>query len=255
MIAIVAAFKDEVSEYLNDGRFRVTHKEGRLKAYESDNFPKVVVLEGGIGKDLAQSAAHMAVERYGPELMVSAGFAAGAKTGVGTGDTFVCDRLIAIEGPAYLWAGSEVMETQLNSVHDMFASIPGGPAYKFAECLTVPQFVANASMKRWLGSTFNASLIDMEGFWVNQTAEEFGVPCVTVKATLDPVEQALPGFVGKIVDPQLSKRALRAALHLTVNPAEAPRLLGLRKQVRIARTALADLLGRIASASNNLAAP
>ncbi|MDP6421352.1 MAG: hypothetical protein QF477_16215 [SAR202 cluster bacterium] len=256
MLAIVAAFKDEVSEYLKDGRFRVAHKDGNLTAYESETIPDVAVLEGGVGKDMAQVATQLAVDRYAPKLVVSAGFAAGAKTGMETGDLFVCDRLVAIEGPAYLWAQSDVRTAEAGRIHEMFdANGLAGQDYRLVGCLSVPQFVSNASMKAWLGKTFDVSLIDMECYWVNRTAEALRVPCVSVRAMLDPVEDAMPAFVGEVVNRHLGKRALKAVTYLSANPAEAPRLIGLMKQVKVARSALASFLTGLVAVRDSLAAP
>ncbi len=256
MLAIVAAFKDELSEYLKGGRFRVAYKDGNIRAYESEEFPDVAVLEGGIGKDMAQAATQLAVERYSPKLIVSAGFAAGAKREMETGDVFVCDRLVAIEGPAYLWAQSDVRTAESGRIQEMLdGSGPDGQGYRFAGCLNVPQFVSNASMKAWLGKTFDVSLIDMECYWVNQTAEALRVPCISVRAMLDPVEDAMPAFVGQVVDRRIAKRALKAVTYLSTNPAEAPRLIGLMKQVKVARSALAGFLTTIVAVRNSLATP
>ena len=64
-------------------------------------------------------------------------------------------------------------------------------------CLTVPQFISNSSMKAWLGRTFEVRLIDMESYWVNEAARGAGVPQLSVKVMLDPVERNGAGIRGR----------------------------------------------------------
>ena len=250
LLAIVAAFKDEISEYLGRGGYRVTVTEGRLRIYESELIPRVVVLEGGVGKELSQRGTRAIVERFRPDMVISAGFAGGAMTGANTGEAFFCDRLVAVDGPLYLWEKSEAVEHLDQELLDKVrANIPGGAAeYQLGACLTVPQFISNSSMKAWLGRTFEVRLIDMESYWVSEAARGSGVPQLAVKVMLDPVEESVPSFVGATLSRGRAYRALRGAAYLARNPMEAQRVFRLIRQVKRSRTALANFLERIVAA-------
>ena len=255
MLAIVAALKDEISEYLSRGKFQVTATEGRLRIYQSELVPEVVVSEGGVGKELAQEGTRQLVERFRPDVVISAGFAGGARTGAKTGDGFFCDRLVAVDGPLYLWEKTEAVEQLDQGMLDRIrAGIPGGAEeYQLGACLTVPQFISNSSMKAWLGRTFEVRLIDMESYWVNEAARGAGVPQLSVKVMLDPVEDTVPAFVGDTLSRGRAYRAFRGAAYVAANPLGTRRIFRLARQVKMARTALANFLDRIVAAQTALA--
>lgn len=254
MLAIVAAFKSELSGYLKRGRFQVTRQDNGFRIYESEHVPEVVVSEGGIGKERSQECARLTAERFKPDMMISAGFAGGASEGMKAGEVFICDRLVAVDGPPFLWGKEEVFESSSLEMVQRFkqAKLGDRTEYQVGACLTVPQFVSNRSMKAWLGSTFNVSLIDMESYWVGEVAGSFGIPYLTVKAVLDPVDQSVPRFIGETLDKGMAVRTLRAVAHLVINPADVPGLIRLSSQVRVARASLTRFLGRVVAARTTI---
>ena len=176
-------------------------------------------------------------------------------TGANTGDAFFCDRLVAVEGPLYLWEKSEAVEFLDHELLERIrVNIPGGAAeYRLGACLTVPQFISNSSMKAWLGRTFEVRLIDMESYWVNEAARSAGVPQLSVKVMLDPVEDSVPGFVGDTLYRSRAYRAFRGVAYLAGNPLEARSMFRLARQVKKSRTALANCLFRIVAAQTAFA--
>jgi adenosylhomocysteine nucleosidase len=254
LLAIVCAFKDELSGYLKSGQFEITNQENGFRTYESMFVPEVVISEGGIGKEGSQEGARLTAERFKPDLMISAGFAGGASEGLKPGDIFICDRLLAVEGPPFLWGKDKIFENSgMELVQRTSQAILGSRAeYQIGACLTVPQFVSNRAMKAWLGNTFNVSLIDMESYWVSEVAASFGIPCLSIRAVLDPVDQSVPRFIGETVDKGLGVRAARAVAHLLMNPVDAPQLVRLSQQVRAARSSLTRILSTIVSARTTI---
>ena len=91
MLAIVAAFKEEIKDYLKVGQFKITDRNEYLRAYLSKSLPDVVVIVGGFGKDRSQEAVEFAIERYRANAIISPGFAGGARAGLTSGDLFVCE--------------------------------------------------------------------------------------------------------------------------------------------------------------------
>ncbi|MDP6454631.1 MAG: hypothetical protein QF898_15115 [SAR202 cluster bacterium] len=250
MLAIVAAFKDEMSGYLKKGRFQITKQDEGFRIYESERIPEVVISEGGIGKERSQESARITAERFKPDMMISAGFAGGASEGAKPGEVFLCDRLVAVDGPPFLWGKEEVFEISSAEMVQRFrqAILGDRTEYQVGACLTVPQFVSNRSMKSWLGDTFNVSLIDMESYWVSEVAGSLGIPSLTVRAVLDPVDQSVPRFIGETVDQGMAVRTLRSVAHLAMNPADAPQLIRLSRQVSVARASLTRFLDKIVAA-------
>ena len=246
MLGIVTAFKDEVRGYLRHGGFRVVDRSGYLSYYLSKKHPDVVLVEGGIGRQRASEATRQLAERYEPELIVSAGFAGGVQEGLSTGDVFLCERVMSIEGPAAFWnldAANERLLVGDNILNGMPTDLADPyEGYASIGCLSVPQFVPTSSMKSWIGSTFPVSIIDMESYWVSETAASYGIPHMVVRSVLDPVGQTLPAFVEEAVGEDSGSNWARAVKYAIARPMETPKLLQLAGQARVARASLAEFL-------------
>ena len=250
MIAIFAAFKEEIRDYLKAGRFRVVEREGSFLFYLSELRPRIVVVEGGFGNERAAEAVRTAIERYNPETIVSAGFAGAVRNDLVAGDLILCERLLCLEGPAALW-GRESPRERLSKDDGLLRRLIGTDSHTIRSggCLTVPQLVSSRSMKEWIGRTYPVSLVDMESFWAGEAASEAKLPFVAVRAVLDPIDQTLPPFVGRSADNPDGLLWLRALRYLTTRPAEAPQLLRLRSQSRVARASLAGFLSALSPTS------
>lgn len=245
VVAIVAAVHEEVGDFLARGGLRPAQQDGSTRFYESPSGGHVVAV-GGIGKGSAQGATRSAVERYRPDLIISAGFAGGVKLGMRSGEIFLCDTVWAVEGPPSGWTPETAQSISLVAQGDdggpAGEGSPGAPGHSRGGCLTVSRVVSESAMKARIGARFPVSVVDMESFWVSQAAARYGVPAIVVRAVLDPLEQSLPSFIeraaAKGVDGRW-KHALRFALS---RPAEIPALFRVAGQARAARAALAGML-------------
>ena len=257
MLAVIAAFRQEVAGFLKTGSFQETSREGGLRFYTSESLPNVVVSEGGFARESARESVREVVRRFSPTLIVSAGFAGGAKPGQRAGRVVVCDRVIALEGPAYTWKRGIEREMELStpllaglrekmSLDDRYRPARG---YEIGSCVTVPQFIANSSMKEWLGSAFDASTIDMESYWIAEAAGEMRAPFLAVRAVLDTVDQDVSPIVGRALEQGVAGSSLRSVRHLVSSPFDVFGLLALWRQVKTARKSLGDFLFRFALSS------
>ena len=250
-LAIIAAFRREIGGFLRRGGFREVGRADGLRFHRSESAPDVVVIEGGLARDGARAGARAAASRFGAEMIVSAGFAAGAKAGQRSGGALICDRLIALEGPAFTWSRDSTLEIRPDPALLNRALARMGASERGCEtggCVTVPQFVANAPMKAWLGRAFDASALDMESYWVAESAADARLPWIAVRAILDPVEQDVSRFVGDTLRDGRIARGVRAVRHLSSRPSDAPGLVKLSRQVKRCASALADALTRLTAA-------
>ena len=210
MLAIIAAFHQEVGDYLKSHRFSVAERHDYLRLYQSDMKPDVVVIEGGVGREKAEEATRLSIESYRPDYIVSAGFAGGARQGVKAGDLFLCDRLFSLQGPAPFWqpgSANERSMEELDAADDLVDGRDGAREdYSVGGCMSVPDLASGAQMKAWIGATFPVGIIDMESYWVSETAAAHGIRHMVVRSVLDPLEQTLPAFVGKAVDDEARRR-------------------------------------------------
>ena len=250
-LAIAAAFRSEIGGYLRRGGFREVARSGGLRFLRSESVPRVVAVVGCLERAAAREGARAAASRFGAEMIVSAGFAAGAKPSQRSGGMLVCDRLISVEGPAFTWSRDSMPELRpdpalLNRTLAQTGADELG--YATGGCVTVPQFVSNSSMKAWLGRAFDVSALDMESYWVAEAAAEARLPWLAVRSILDPVEQDVSRFVGESLRDGRFRRGFRAVRHLAAHPSDAPGLVRLASQVRKRGEELSEFLTRLTAA-------
>ena len=249
MLAIVAALKEEVSELLASGGFRVAEGHSGARYYRSEATSNVLVVESGIGGKRAQRATEHVVETFKPDLIVSAGFAGGVKPGLKTGDLRLCQTVWCVEGPPDGWT------LPAASSHTLDPEAAGEGAYTAVEkvghrtgdCLSVPQVVLSSSSKKQIGAEFPVDVIDMESFWVSQTAARHGISHLVLRSVLDPMEQSLPSFLDTVPGGGTAGTWLRGLRFALTSPLQVPGLLRLASQVRVARASLTAWLTALAA--------
>ena len=258
MLAVVAAFRQEIGEFLNSGGFRESERVGRLRFYTSRAIPGVVIVEGGFGRDGATESVRGAIATFAPDAIICAGFSAGATKGQETGEVVVGRRTVApltAGGPPCAWLEDDArsIETERRALDWVRNALADSNATcAVASCLTAPTFVSDPAMKRRLGNTFGVSAIDMESYWAIEEATRLGVPCVPIRAILDPVEQSVSPLVGDTLGDTPTRRALRSAGYIATHPGEARGLLRLAGQVKLAGKSLSDLLTQLLQNENCL---
>ncbi|MBI3322279.1 MAG: hypothetical protein HYZ94_01185 [Candidatus Omnitrophica bacterium] len=125
-------------------------------------------------------AADAVRERLGRErfsLVVSTGFAGGVRPGFQVGD---------------LVMASEVVRTDSGRRFRPAESVPGlQGACSFGTFVTLERPLRDPKRKQELGSTYGAIAVEMETAGVAEAAEAAGVPWVSLRAILDPMEVPL----------------------------------------------------------------
>ncbi|MBI1953735.1 MAG: hypothetical protein HYS41_06405 [Candidatus Omnitrophica bacterium] len=157
---------------------------------------KVDLLFTGMGKQAHRAAARaLAAESY--RLVVSSGFAAGARTGLKTGDLVAAEEVVdAVSG--------EVLVSRRPAVNGSVA---------LGRFVTVPRVIAGPRGKEQAGRRWQAAAIEMETFHVARAASQAGVPWVGLRVILDPMEVSLlRGVLGFLPAVRLASRSLADGL-------------------------------------------
>ena len=246
MLAIVAALKEEVADYLALLGYRRAGQDGLARFYRTPARHDVVVVVSGIGRARAVEATTRAVEIFGPDLILAVGFAGGVRPGLKAGDVVLCDRVWSVEGPPDSWTPELAQSRSVNGgtlLNNLSARLEASvPRYDRGECLSVPQIVSSGSDKARIGELFPVNIIDMESFWVAETAARHGIPYTAVRSVLDPLEQSLPAFVGKVAANGGTGTHLRALRYALQRPTEIPGLVRMAVQAKAAKASLASFL-------------
>lgn len=193
-VAIVAALEREVRPLVQGWRsYRLLAADGlhRLRFFES---PSAVVVCGGIGREAATEATRAVIERYRPQVVVSAGFAGAAVAELRVASLLDPEKVIAAStGTAFGTGGAG------NGV------------------LVTVAAVAGPEEKRRLAERFSAQAVDMEAAAVARAAQAEGVGFRALKAISDELDFPVPpteGFIGASGE----FKTLRFALYVGLRP-------------------------------------
>lgn len=248
MMAVVADLRRDIARFLKMGRFKESDREGDLRFYSSSFMPHVVAATGAFSREEARLGVGALLDRFNPDVIVSAGFASSANKNLAAGEIVVCDRMMAMDGPAYSWRMSDALEIEtdpsiVERVHRQMTV--AGVTFEVGACVTLPQPVVNSPMKEWLGRTFDASAADLEGYWTASVVQEFRLPCVPVVAIVNTMEQDVALRAVEALRQPPARRALRSLGYVAGNPVRMVEVARLSSQSKKARKSLAHFLYRL----------
>ena len=168
-IAIIAALERELLPLVKTWRKSAVQQGGRNFVFYESNY--AVAVCGGIGAESARRAAEVAVRKYSPEVLISAGVAGALAAELHVGETIF---------PA------TVIDTGDGSRHE--TAIGPSPVAKTVLGRTVLATygeVATAAQKRQLAKSYGAHAVDMEAAAVARAAESHNLLFIAVKAISD----------------------------------------------------------------------
>jgi len=193
-VAIVAALEREVRPLVRGWKsYRLPAADGlhRLRFFESES---AVVVCGGIGREAATEATRTVIERYRPEVVVSAGFAGALVPELRVASVLVPDRVIlASTGTAF------------------------GTGVAGRGVLVTVAAVAGPEEKRRLAERFSAQAVDMEAAAVARAAQAEGVGFRALKAISDELDFSPPPTEG-FIDARGEFKTLRFAVFVAKRP-------------------------------------
>ena len=151
----------------------------------------VLLVRTGPGKALAEMATDWLLEHYPVAAVISFGFAGALAERLGPGDLVVCDRAYCGEGPREKLSVrcDDALVKLANAVRPESAV----PSHE-GSTVSVARVVSRPEEKRALGQAFGAATVDMESYWVGETASKRGAPFLVVRGVSDSVGQTIPAF-------------------------------------------------------------
>jgi adenosylhomocysteine nucleosidase len=188
--------------------------------------PDLRLLLTGMGRKNAERSLSDALKTGRPDLVVSAGFAGGLRPGLATGTV--------------LFAADAALEAALAAA--------GATRGRF-QC--AERVVSRATEKHALWQSTGADAAEMESEAICGLCRTQGIPCATVRAILDPVEEDLPLDFNRLLTTDLRLDPAKLALQLAKTPGKIPALLRLRRQSDEAARKLADALVKLFAAPDS----
>ncbi|MDM5262754.1 5'-methylthioadenosine/adenosylhomocysteine nucleosidase [Sulfurovum sp. XTW-4] len=194
-IAIMGAMPEEIEPIIDKLDNVGTTVYGNNKYYEgSYHGQEVVVAYSKIGKVFATLTATTLIEKFGCDMLLFSGVAGAISNELSIGDLIIADGLCqhdlditAFGHPfGYVPEGEVCISTDVglrNIAKDIAKS--KGLTLKEGVIATGDQFVANEERKNWIGTTFKADALEMEGASVAVVCNALNVPFFILRAISD----------------------------------------------------------------------
>ena len=183
--AIISALAEHSAESISGITFHTGVISGK----------RVVVARCGIGKVFAALCAQTMILKYSPDLLVNTGVGGAIGGGLRCGDVVIADRLCqhdmdtsAIGDPKGLVSGINMIYFDADNRAKEILLEQGtalGLAVKSGTVATGDKFIASAEDKHRIASDFSASVCEMEGCAIAQTAFVNNTPFAVVRAISD----------------------------------------------------------------------
>lgn len=194
-LAIMGAMPEEISPILERiGEYKTTEYAGNKYYEASYNGVDLVIAYSKIGKVFSTLTAATMIEHFGAEKLLFSGVAGAVSPDLKVGDLVVATKLsqhdldiTAFGHPfGYVPEGSVYVDTD-KSLIEISKSVAAemGLHVKEGIIATGDQFVANEERKNWIGETFNADALEMEGGSVAVVCNALNVPFFILRAISD----------------------------------------------------------------------
>lgn len=223
-IGVIGAMSQEVETLKSQLNNPKTWEKAGAKFYQGTiGKHEVIVVQSGIGKVLASITTSLLIQQYQVALVINTGSAGGIGQGLSVGDVVIANQL----------AYHDVDATVFGYLH---GQVPGGmPLYyeaepKFAALMkqaaketahqvkeglivTGDSFIADQKkIDEILGHFPTALACEMEGAAIAQTAHQFDVPCLVVRAMSDTADHQANVSFDEFIE-LAGKRSAEMVLH------------------------------------------
>ena len=194
-IAIMGAMPEEIAPLLEKvGEYTLTEFAGNKYYEASYSGHDLVIAYSKIGKVFSTLTATTMLQRFGAEILLFSGVAGAINPKLKIGNliaaTKLCQHDLDItafghpygyvpEGKQFIQADSGLVVTAKKVAAEMELELMEGTI------ATGDQFVADPERNRWIGETFSADALEMEGASVACVCDAMGVPFFILRAISD----------------------------------------------------------------------
>jgi adenosylhomocysteine/aminodeoxyfutalosine nucleosidase len=194
-IAIMGAMPEEISPILEKlGSYKTTQYAGNKYYEASYKGVDLVIAYSKIGKVFSTLTATTMIEHFGADRLLFSGVAGAISPTLKVGDLIVATKLsqhdlditafghpygYVPEGAVFVEADKQMIEMSKEVASEMRKSVQEGII------ATGDQFVANEERKNWIGKTFGADALEMEGGSVAVVCDALNIPFFILRAISD----------------------------------------------------------------------
>ncbi len=179
MIAIICSTWDEIKE-IKPSLSKTEEGVWEWITYISGRLCKKPVLLGitGVGIKKGRKGTRFIIEKFKPELIISAGFGGPLSPSFKIGDIVI---------------GEWVLSLKKNEKRNLFSDVPNcGYDFKKGRILTENRFIYSPGEKKKLFEDTGALVVDMETWGMTEAAFDRGVKVLSVHSISDEYSETLP---------------------------------------------------------------
>ena len=155
-----------------------------------------LLVRTGMGKERAESATQLVLQRYPVTAVISLGFAGALSPELTIGDVVVCSTMHCASGPVG-WHG-EVEAYHADAVLLALASVTAGEGVpripRLGTGVTVRHLASSTQKMQALGIGLRADTVDMESYWIARIASARQVPFIAIRSISDTMQQGVHPF-------------------------------------------------------------
>ena len=191
----MGAMPEEISPILEKlGSYKTTQYAGNKYYEASYKGVDLVIAYSKIGKVFSTLTATTMIEHFGADRLLFSGVAGAISPTLKVGDLIVATKLsqhdlditafghpygYVPEGAVFVEADKQMIEMSKEVASEMRKSVQEGII------ATGDQFVANEERKNWIGKTFGADALEMEGGSVAVVCDALNIPFFILRAISD----------------------------------------------------------------------
>jgi len=204
-----------------------------------------LLVRTGMGREKAEAAAHLVLQHYPVNAVISLGFAGALSQELTIGDVVICSTMHRASGPAG-WEG-EVEAYHADAGLLALASETAGeelPRFRLGTGVTVRRLASSSQKVQTLGYGSQADIVDMESYWIARVASARQVPLIAIRSISDTTQQGVRPFDRVLTsDGRLLWR--RAVLCFLLHPWYLINVLTLFRDTRRAERNLTAFIGHL----------
>lgn len=194
-IAIMGAMPEEIAPILENVGVYTTHEVAGNKYYTCRyDRHDLIIAYSKIGKVFSSLTAATMIEKFGAQIMLFSGVAGAISPDLDIGDLIVATKLCqhdlditAFGHPyGYVPEGAQFVEADralITKAQEVAREM--GVKLRTGVIATGDQFVADPERKQWIGDTFGADALEMEGASVAVVCDAMKVPFFILRAISD----------------------------------------------------------------------
>ncbi len=206
-----------------------------------------LVARTGMGRENAEAAAHLVLQRYPVTAVISLGFAGALSQELAIGDVVVCSTMNCASGPVG-WDGeveSYHADAGLLALASEMAGV-GAPRIRLGTGVTVRHLASSTQKAQALGIGFRADIVDMESYWIARIASARRVPFIAIRSVSDTTQQGVQPF-DRILTADGRLLWKRAAVAFLLHPWYLANVFTLFRNTRRAERNLTAFISRLAA--------